>query len=136
MGAGAAKAVRDKFKGIDATFGRMLKPENIKPEYREAMRDQYGFIYDLRRVNTTEGVWVCALQTKARYSEKSNLGFIDKSLAMASEYFLPYGTLYTVSMAYPGIGFGGLTKAEVQPLLEKHLGFLGDRLRVYDLGAK
>jgi hypothetical protein len=83
--------------------------------------------------------FIVPLQTKNHYAAKSELQLVKRSLqefAIIEKEWDGFWQNWIISMAYPGIGLGGLTKAEVQPLLEKHLGFLGDRLRVYDLGAK
>lgn len=120
MGAGAAKAAKLRFPGIQRCELFTRTPGRIQ---------RYGaFILGQRG---SKAVW--ALQTKLDYEDDADLGLIDYSLAAMTAWMQD---MPIVSMAYPGIGHGHLKKEDVQPLIEKHLGFLGDRLRVYDLEEK
>lgn len=120
MGAGAAKAAKLRFPGIQHCEAFTRTPGRIH---------RYGaFILQERG---KRAIW--ALQTKMDYRDDADLELIDYSLATIAPWMRD---MPIVSMAYPGIGKGKLSKEDVQPLIEKHLGFLGDRLRVYDLEEK
>lgn len=125
MGAGAARAVKEKYPAVPYYLG-----ERIKDVGDKATRDdgQTAYVY-----------YVCsylcflALQTKFHWREYSPLSLIDDSLLVLRNTLIEKPTHWTFSMAYPGIGKGGLKKEEVEPLLHQYLDILGDRLTVWSL---
>jgi hypothetical protein len=133
MGRGAAQAVLKKYPKIDQQIGDVVSVLSARSSAF------FEFLYQdhLYVAEDGYGVFIGALQTKYHWYGDSSLELIEKSLmVMAKNDAIGDPSPLIISMAYPGIGLGGLAKEDVQPLIEKHLGFLGDRLRVYDLGSQ
>lgn len=92
MGAGSAKAVRDKWKGIDKVFGSLVLEKG----------DRYFIVVD--KVSK-----IFALQTKMHYKDKSPIGLVKKSLAVLKRSAEMYpDKLFAVP--FPGISNGGLDR--------------------------
>lgn len=109
MGAGIAKAVRDRYPGVDTFFGKGLaKHALMKPE----SHDKYGLLRGVYH-----GQSIAALQTKYNWKNDSPLDLIeyslDKLVVIAREYD-------EVHMTIPGCGNGGLSKEHVMPLLDRN----------------
>ncbi len=109
MGAGTAKSVRDRFKGIDKVFGEKAKQYHCFPPNK--------YLYFLITVEL-EGKLIGALQTKVDYKSFSNITLIQQSLICVAKYVKEH-ELKSVHMPYPGIGCGKLDKSAVAPMLER-----------------
>ena len=109
MGAGIAKAVRDRFPGVDSFFGKGLaRHMHNNPE----QYDKFGLLRGVYH-----GQSIAALQTKYNWTNDSVLDLIefslDKLVVIAREYD-------EVHMTIPGIGNGNLSKELVLPLLDRN----------------
>lgn len=113
MGAGNAKVIRDKYKDIDAFFGKQI--------YHLS---NFGIC-----VNKKERV--IAVQSKMHFKDKSQLDVIENSLNMLSA-FAKANPSDTIALPYPGIGLGGLSMVELQPLIRK----LPSNIHVYTMKNK
>jgi uncharacterized protein YeaO (DUF488 family) len=98
MGAGNAKAFRDKFSGIDKKFG--------------SVSQNFGF-----KVIEFNGVKIGAFQTKVNYKDPSTKEIISNSVKELKRY-IKENPRERIALCYPGISNGGLTKEEVRPLLK------------------
>lgn len=99
MGAGIAKVVRDKWKGIDYVLGQQI--------LRHATPKRYGLIVGKR---------LGILQTKNCFSDKSDLELVKYSVELLRQFALEHPK-DTIGINYPAIGCGGLKKFQVQPIL-------------------
>ena len=105
MGAGAAKAMRDNYPGIDRWAAMQFTGK------------RYGWIS-----NDTVGLF----QTKINYWEPSTVKLIEFSVKKLLAW-LEQRPGITVALNFPGIGLGGLTKDEVLPVIEQ----LPDTVTIY-----
>lgn len=101
MGRGMAKEVRDKFPGIDKLIGSKIRESCEQIEF-------YGLIVDEK---------IGVFQVKYHYDEESLLTLIQCSVSCLKQFAKKHLDKQ-IHMNYPGIGFGGLTKKEVAPLLK------------------
>lgn len=72
-------------------------------------------------------VWVVNFPTKDHWRDRSQLDWIESGLQQLSK--CPEGP---VGMTFPGCGNGGLSKADVRPLIDKYLGPSPVEFRVYE----
>lgn len=110
MGAGVAKVVRDKYKGVDSEFGKNINHHSV-----------FGVKF-LKHENTFIG----AFQTKVNWQEDSPLDVVKVSVhkLMCVAKARPHLTFH---LPCPAINHGGKSVEEVLPLLES----LPDNVIVY-----
>ena len=115
MGAGIAKQARDKFPGLAEGLGKMVAAAASDGGF-------YGVLLGAGKV--------CAFQTKRHFKDPSNEALIAASVTelrnIATQ--LPNKTF---ALNYPGIGHGGLYRAQVRPLLET----LPDNVQIWSFEA-
>ena len=102
MGAGIAREVRDRFKGIDKAIGTYINSLGIETE------KGYGLLL------SPNGGKVGAFQTKIHYKDESPLWLIRKSTDMLREY-AESNPHIIISIPYPGIGHGNRSIEEIKP---------------------
>jgi len=116
MGAGNAKVVRDKFKGIDKRLGSIIK-ESKHPEDPEVF-----LIVKDKETN------IFALQTKVNWKDKSPVGLVEYSLRYLKRLAESKpNRLFAVP--YPAVNHGGLTK----DILKEYIEELPDNVYIYEL---
>jgi hypothetical protein len=124
MGRGAALELKEKFPGIDIELGK---------EIRLVCRSQgdYGFVLvDFPKDSkTTYGVF----QVKNHYKDDANIQLISCSCDVLMDWIRfsweQGGQLiYSISMNFPGIGYGGLKREWVLPIISK----LPDNVTIYE----
>lgn len=113
MGAGSAKAVRDKFKGIDKRLGDVISGCK-HPETYLIVKDTDTNIF--------------ALQTKIHWKDKSPVGLVKYSLRYLKR-LAESRPNRTFAVPYPAISNGGLTK----DVLVKYIEELPDNVYIYEL---
>lgn len=100
MGAGAAKDLRDKVKGIDLVFGKKVSDYNSKgKEYLLLFHNFYGI-----------------LQVKYNWWENANVDLIGRSLERLKYYSNKYPKV-VYNLNYPGIGYGGIERHIMENIL-------------------
>lgn len=111
MGAGNAKAFRDKFKGIDKYFGPLVKQANY-------VYHAYPYTFD-----NLQHCGIFSFPTKYHYKSNSNLTLIIESARALMDYLNKTNTYYqTVYLPSPGCGLGGLDwDTQVRPAIENIL---------------
>lgn len=110
MGRGIALEAKTRFPSLPYDFGGML----------EAHPGNIGYIGDY------DGTRVYWFMVKDHWANKARLDIIQKSVDELEYY---YGfTDERVDLNFPGIGNGGLARAEVLPLLEK----LPDNIHIWE----
>lgn len=103
MGAGIARAVRDRLPGIARAFGVLVGSQRFP--------DEYGFL-----ILDYKGKRIGALQVKTRFDEKASLALIRSSIEKLARW--AGENLDTeINMNFPGIGCGGLAEDLVRPIL-------------------
>lgn len=118
MGAGAAKAVLERWPGIDALLARAI--EALKLERNQP----YGFV----TASSANGQLVGAFQSKQHWRDPSTVELITFSTGVLNNYLDSHPAI-SVAIAYPGIGLGGLKERDVQPILKT----LPDRVTICKL---
>ena len=111
MGAGNAKAARDNILGSASAFGI-------------ALQDYRFMVLPFRRVGGVTNL--AALVTKQHFKDPSNLEFVIESLRKLYRYAIDNPS-YTIHLPYPAIGFGGLTRTQLDPIME----FMPDNVLIY-----
>lgn len=104
MGRGAARQARDRIPEIDLECGTAA---------RQAAH-RYGF--HVVRPPTGGKVGFGIFQVKYHYKELANLELIELAVKKLTNYANEFPDV-AIRMNYPGIGHGGLTRQEVEPLL-------------------
>lgn len=112
MGAGIAKDVRDRFKGIDKRLADQMKAKEISSLSR------YGMLFDLKTK-------IAAFQTKYHYQDESPLELIEYSTSILAEIAPDFDEIH---MTLPGCGHGKRTPEEILPIIE----ILPDNVFVWD----
>ena len=100
MGAGVAKVVRDKYKGVDSEFGKEINHHSV-----------FGVKF-LKHENTFIG----AFQTKVNWQEESPLDVVKVSVHKLRGIVTRRPQL-TFHLPCPAINHGGKSVEEVLPLL-------------------
>lgn len=120
MGRGAALEMKQRYPGIDAMWGHCL-------EEGEVVSKQYGvmiathFYSDLIPRETALGIF----QVKRHWRDPADTRLIGHSAAQLAEA-IKDNAYRRVVLNYPGIGNGRLTREQVEPVLERHLGKYGN----------
>lgn len=111
MGRGAAKQLALMIDGIDVDLGRKIK--HLEP---------YGIVWSKYELDI--GEWnvpnLGAFQVKRSFKDKASLDLIERSCVMLRRW-CKANPKAKVRLNYPGIGNGGLSEAEVGPLLQQCL---------------
>lgn len=105
MGAGEAKMLKDIYPDIDKSFGRLLADN-----YGTSTSTRYGLI-----LNRT--MKLGAFQTKTYWKNKSDIDLIRLSVAKLTIEALS-NPKETYNLNFPDIGYGGLNKSDVEPILQ------------------
>lgn len=113
MGAGNAKVVRDKFKGIDKRLGEVINGCK-NPETYLIVKDTDTNIF--------------ALQTKVDWKDKSPLGLVKASIRYL-KVLTERKPNRLFAVPYPAISHGGLTK----DVLVRYIEELPDNVYIYEL---
>jgi hypothetical protein len=125
MGRGAALEMKTKFPKIDYRFGKMIN-------YYSKHLGYYGvFILDpnagpAEYVPSEQKLGI--FQVKYHFKDKADLLLIKMSTRELVRDFYKYSFLHTVSMNFPGIGYGGISREDVLPIIEG----LSDQVTIYE----
>jgi len=120
MGAGAALQALNRFHGCDRAFGEMLINH-----HRRYSDTRYGvFIHP-----TLEAPALGAFQVKYDFWEKADLNLIAYSTGLLTAMALTDWKDKIISLNFPGVGLGGLTKDQVLPVIQS----LPDNVQVWEL---
>lgn len=117
MGKGIALAFKKRFPEMYADYRRRCKNDEL----------QLGEPYLYRGAAPPA---IINFPTKGHWRSNSKLEAIDQGLAFLAER-LPGWELTSIALPALGCGAGGLRWADVQPLIETHLGPLDVRSHVY-----
>lgn len=107
MGAGNAKAYRDRFHGLDQAMGEEIT-KHIKGYYYYFVSLQY------------QGYNIFAFQTKTHHQNHSNLELLTHSVKHLSFFAMQYKDVQ-FHLPLPGVGLGNLPTSEVFTILNKYL---------------
>lgn len=138
MGRGAARQARDRIPGIDHECSRMIKRATrtvwahppphgemaLEAYYQECeMEDQdsysgTGYYFQVVREPNRYRVGFGIFQVKEHFRQEASLELIRRSASVLADYARQHPDM-AIRMNYPGIGYGGLTKQKVKPLLER-----------------
>ena len=103
MGAGIARQAVERFPGLDAALGSVVRQAG----------DTYGLLVSPRWPEAKLG----AFQTKANWKEGSSPALITFSTGKLLEWCKEHPTAQ-VHLNMPGVGLGGLSREQVLPILE------------------
>lgn len=127
MGRGAARQMRDTYYDCDKDFGKKI--EYIKCSWNTSNK-KYGLIiynhfdYDDERTFRTLGIF----QVKYHYKDMADLNLIEFSTKKLEEYVV-YNPHLIFNLNYPGIGNGGRTIEEIEPIIK----ILPDNIHIWRL---
>ena len=121
MGRGAALELKIKRPDLPKLFGSGVL--NICGHL-----GKYGIIYELVeswiRTRQVFGIF----QVKYHFNEPARLDLIDYSVSKLLEIYGGVLRDYTISMNFPGIGFGGLIRSDILPIIN----ILPDNVTIYE----
>lgn len=105
MGAGIAKEARDMFPGLDLTAGQRIK-------------DKCGNLglYYLLISDDWPNKKLGLFQVKTHYSNKADIEIIRESTWQLAQWATHF-TDIQIHLNYPGIGNGGLSKSQIEPII-------------------
>lgn len=134
MGRGAAKEAADRYPTLQKRAGERLLFGQFS-KYRDCF--VYGFTPLLSAVGDKEihirRIVVGLLQVKYHFRDKAELPLIGYSIVKMNNWLENIdrvwgkGDIKSIAMNFPGIGYGGLRREEVEPLLRD----LDDRVTIY-----
>lgn len=114
MGAGFAREVRDAYPGLDKKLGVAIQKKFGRP----LQYPQYGLLLESVLEANNDMRTIGAFQTKYDWRDGSNLPLIAYSVKSLCEWLARSESRVPVHLNFPGVGLGGLTRAEVVPLLD------------------
>lgn len=122
MGRGAALQLAQKYPGIDAAFGRLIKQHVVTTGI------DWGYGVLAFRPNTQSACSVGIFQVKHHWAEAAKIELITASVDVLRRYALQDWAKKKIHLNFPGIGNGGLRRKHVLPLLER----LPDNVKVWE----
>ncbi len=117
MGAGIAKEARDRLPGIDKDLAKAIK---AKDSTRLPRSLWIGCPFNFA---------VVAFQVKNHFREKANISLIEHSCYLLLREILDRPHI-TIALNFPGIGYGGLKRSEVLPIIS----ILPDNVEIWEKG--
>lgn len=121
MGAGIAQQARDRYPGLPVALG---KPIEAICKAQENFYATYGLLVSPK----WPGAKVGAFQVKYHYNSRADLRLIQLSTYMLIDWCHKHPKAQ-VALNYPGIGLGGLSVKDVEPII----GALPDTVTIYTL---
>ncbi len=119
MGTGIAKEARDQLPGIDQDLARAIQVDPTFPCV-------------LRLTKNDEVQKVIAFQVKNHFREMADINLIEHSCyLLLREIFnrlALHGYTITVALNFPGIGYDGLSRSEVLPIIS----ILPDNVEIWE----
>lgn len=133
MGAGVALQAKDKYAGLENYAGITMNSDyNRCHRLMEVATDRgiksyylYGFIPVFC---PSVGKLLGFFQTKIDWSKNASLALIGYSIYNLN-WYIQQTRVKSVALNFPGIGFGGLKRLDVLPLLAS----LDERVTVYEI---
>lgn len=117
MGKGAAKQAVERYPGLARQAGAKVIG------FGKCLNSETGlWLYGFLPITNHIGIF----QVKYCYSLNARLSLIGYSVTMLNAYLSYKESWFHIIMNFPGIGFGGLTKEEVFPIIAE----LDDRVTV------
>lgn len=114
MGRGAAHQASVRYPDLSRQFAAVLA--------RHPQAHRYGVVLS---DTVDRGTLVGAFQVKVHYRHRASLSLIRYSAIVLRDLCCP--RYHRIAMNYPGIGWGGLSREQVRPMLED----LPDHVYVY-----
>jgi hypothetical protein len=113
MGRGAAREVLNRYPNSDRAFGGLLRGPG--GAFRTGVLSDYGVLIhpDIRKPI------LGAFQVKRFWVVSAQLGLIAGSVDVLCKLAIDHWRDLRVSLNFPGIGNGGLKRADVLPLLQR-----------------
>lgn len=107
MGRGIAQQAKQLYPTVPKIAGAWIIENNFRDRF-------YGLITEI--FDSPLGMF----QVKYHYADAAETAIIDASCEMLA-FVMDEHKYSNVHLNYPGIGYGGLCKESVQPILEQHL---------------
>ena len=124
MGRGIAKEAKERYPQFPLAAGQYLSRHQ---EYRK--NKPYGLLLNVYKMCPKLGVF----QVKAHYKDKASIELIRYSTMLLSIYIKKYESMInTVNLNFPGIGYGGLDRKEVLPILEEFLSDSAQKVTIWE----
>jgi hypothetical protein len=127
MGRGAAKELVDRFPRIDRDFGSILRMSSLVGKTYGVMI--LGKNFPLKDLDSIFHCKFGVFQVKYHWKDKASLNLIHNSVERLCELIDGNSAQsYRISLNFPGIGNGRLTREQVMPYIEK----LPDNVTVWE----
>jgi hypothetical protein len=110
MGAGIAKQARNKYPGLAQNLGKKIR-DDCGPAHSTGHRRRYGLLLP------ETGSCLALFQVKTHWRNNADITLIADSASDLTKHLREKGPNYEVHINYPGIGNGGLDRAEVAPII-------------------
>lgn len=125
-GKGLAKYYAERYPRLNALYKLACQDKRL----------QIGQVLALHTGATFGLQWLICLPTKDKWAKPSTLDYVDRGMASLASTLLAF-KIRSVSIPALGCGAGGLSYADVLPLMEKHLeeACAAAQARGYDLDA-
>lgn len=123
MGAGLAKAVKEKWPRLPDILGAYLRDGGHGDD------SAYGVCVPVYVPGIEGSGKIGAFQTKFDWKAPSSLALIGFSV-IELKIMCRYGQIPRVDLAFPGIGCGGLERADVLPIISE----LPDSVHIWERG--
>ncbi len=121
MGAGAALAVKKKYKSLSKMFGSMLLGNDSRRIVKIFdITGNVSFVYGIVPAYVNDKI-IVAFQTKIWRKNPAHLGIINQAARELGNFLTTLRNNETVSIAFPGIELGGLNPSEVIMALDHYL---------------
>lgn len=123
MGRGAALQMKQNYPGIEQTLARKIQEKGAAYKPWADNTPPYGIV---SAGQSDRGTHLGAFQVKWSWDQEADLSLIEFSTTMLCKIAPKYER---VVLNYPGIGYGRLTRRQVEPILAK----LPDNVEIYTL---
>lgn len=122
MGAGIALQAKEKYPGLPTYAARRI--------YNHINKNValYGFVICQTDENYSPQNYIGLFQSKLNWWDNSGLALIGHSVIEMNKELQLWDDIKSFSLNFPGIGYGGLNRNEVLPILKD----LDDRVTVYE----
>lgn len=114
MGSGIALQARERFPDIDLRLAQLIGKDRLIPTSNPEVTgiESYNLVFDTKTK-------IAAFQTKWYFKENAPLSLVEMSIRELRTWVLDQGRWVNVALNFPGIGYGGLSKALVVESLKE-----------------
>lgn len=128
MGRGAAQQAALRYPKLPALFGAYISKTYPDARWSEDSRVHIYHFFPPLKVARQEAIPIAPFQVKYYFRDKADLDLIAASVDKLYYWMRDHPKVERIYLNFPGIGFGGLERFQVLPLLTK----LDNRVTVWE----